>query len=441
MLDWSNYFNGMNNNSGMSRFSGPGGTEKESCVEYVKPVGEDPKGWSRRLDAILLHPVYSYLIFGAALWLLFTLTFRLGALPMAAIQQGVDLAHHAVARLLPQGFVRDLLSDGVVSGVGGVLLFLPNIMILFFGLSVMEETGYMARAAWIMDRVMHKMGLHGRSFVPMIMGFGCNVPAMLAARSIPSAKDRILTILIAPCISCSARLPIYVLFAGAFFPAHAGSVVFSMYCLSFGAAFGLGFLFRKTLFRGSECQAEYVLPPYRVPRIRSALSSMWDNAKHYLNRIGTVVLFFSVLLYLLGHFPASSQGRIEDSYIGKAGRLVEPLLKPAGFDLKLDISLIAGFAAKEMVVGTLGVLYSADPAHGKERLALQETLARTYDPLVAFCFMLFCLLYTPCVASLVTQFRELHNWGWSLFGLFYPLTVAWVAAVLVRQVALLLGGS
>ncbi len=413
----------------------------KQCEEKAVLVGGDGKSWTRRIDNILLHPFFSYLIFAAVLWLLFTLTFKLGGLPMEGIRTSVDWVGHLLEQVLPIGFMRNLLVDGVVAGVGGVLVFLPNIVILFFGLSIMEETGYMARVAWIMDRVMHRMGLHGRSFLPMIMGLGCNVPAMLAARSIASTRDRILTVLIAPLISCSARLPIYVLFAGAFFPDHAGSMVFLMYVISFIAVFTLGALFRKTLFRGRDCEAAYVLPPYRLPSLKNTLAVMWLNAKHYLNRIGTVVILFSAALYMLSNYPSSENFKIENSYIGRLGAIIQPILKPAGFDLKLDISIITGFAAKEMVVGTLGVLHSVDQGHSEGRYALQDILRSEYSPLTAFVFMLFTLLYTPCIASLVTLIREVKSWKWSLFGFIYPLVLAWVAAVTVRQIGLLMGLS
>ncbi|MFH0921843.1 MAG: ferrous iron transport protein B [Fibrobacterota bacterium] len=406
------------------------------------PAGNDNKDLTRRIDIILLHPVFSYLIFAAVLWFLFTLTFKLGSLPMAGIRTSVDWVGHVLVKLLPGGFGRNLLVDGIMAGAGGVLIFLPNIVILFLGISIMEETGYMARVAWIMDRIMHRMGLHGRSFLPIIMGLGCNVPAMLAARSIKSTRDRILTVLIAPLISCSARHPIYVLFVGAFFPGHAVSMIFLMYMISFIAVFTLGALFRKTLFRGKgECEAVYELPPYRRPRLKKILMVMWLNTKHYLNRIGTVVIFFSALLYILSHYPESEHQKIENSYIGRIGALIEPLLKPAGFDLKLDISVITGFAAKEMVVGTLGVLHSVDQGHAAGQYALQDILRNEYSPLTAFAFMLFSLLYTPCIASLVTLIREVRSWKWSIFGLVYPLVLAWVAAVTVRQMGLLMGLS
>lgn len=408
-------------------------------MERPRPPAPRTPSRTDQADRILLHPVYSYLVFALVLWALFSLTFVLGSLPMEAIRRGVDAAGHLAGRFLPDGLVKSLIIDGIIAGVGGVLLFLPNILILFFGISVMEETGYMARVSRIMDRVMHRMGLHGHSFIPMVMGLGCNVPAILAARAIPSRSDRVLTILISPLISCSARLPIYVLCAGAFFPGHPGTMVFLMYVLSFAAAFLFGSLFRGLFFRKSDPPVEHELCPYRWPALKPAMSAMWHNARHYLNRIGTVVFAFSIVLFFLSHFPEAHDRQVENSFIGRAAEVIRPALAPAGFDVKLGISLLSGVAAKEMVVGTLAVLNSVDQGGREGRWRLQEALKKQYSALTAFAFMLFSLLYTPCLASAATMVRELKSWQWSLFGLLYPPLLAWTGAVGVFQIGKALG--
>jgi ferrous iron transport protein B len=411
----------------------------QETVKYAKPYDIDV---TEKIDDAVTHPLLAYVIFGALMWTLFTLTFKLGEYPMHAIERGIELLTGVLNSVMTDGLFKSLLVNGIVAGMGGVLVFLPNIMILFFGISLMEDTGYMARAAFIMDKVMHKMGLHGKSFIPMVMGLGCNVPAMLAARTLESKSDRILTILIAPLISCSARLPIYVLFASAFFPNHAGSMVFLMYTLSFSFAFVIGILFRKILFKGSEHPFVMELPPYRVPTLKSIIIHMWEKAKHYLSRIGTVILLFSIVLFYLSNYPKSpagesgSQGKMENTWIGKIGKAIEPVLRPAGFDDKMGISLLTGFVAKEMVVGTIGVLYASDDTDASNSPLLREQLKKRYTPLVAFCFMLFSLLYTPCMATVVTMVRELQSRKWAIFGIIYPIVLAWVCAVAVYQIGI-----
>ncbi|MFH0918816.1 MAG: ferrous iron transport protein B [Fibrobacterota bacterium] len=391
---------------------------------------------TRRMDSVFLNPIFAYLIFGGLMWALFLLTFKLGALPMAWIQAGIAALSDLAGQALPDGLFKNLLIEGVLAGAGSVLVFMPNILILFFGISMLEDTGYMARAAFLMDKVMHKMGLHGKSFIPMVMGLGCNVPAILAARTLEARSDRILTILVAPLITCSARLPIYVLFAGAFFPQHAGNMVFLIYVLSFAFTFASGLLLRKIFFRDAEYPFVMELPPYRMPTLRSVAIHMWEKGKHYLVRIGRVIFVFSIVLFFLSHYPSGHRG-IGETYIGRIGRAVEPLLAPAGFDLKMSISLLTGFVAKEMVVGTLAVLYSAEEP-GEGNAPLSDSLRAHYPPLTAFGFMLFCLLYTPCLAALTTMVRELRSRRWSWFGFLYPIVLAWLTAVGVHQIGRLL---
>ncbi|ADK79321.1 ferrous iron transport protein B [Sediminispirochaeta smaragdinae] len=426
---------------------------------------------SEKIDDVLTNRFLAYPIFAFFMWILFQTTFGLGAYPMAWIESGITALGNWIGTTMPPGAIRDLLTDGVIAGVGGVLVFLPNILILFLGISILEDTGYMARIAFIMDKVMHRIGLHGKSFIPLVMGVGCSVPAIMAARTLESKKDRILTILIAPLITCSARLPVYILFTGAFFPNIAGNVIFILYFLSFLFAFGMGWLFRKTLFRGEEYPFVMELPPYRIPTFRSALIHMWEKAKHYLQKMGGVVLIFSIIIWFLGNYPKQpemekqydtmiaeqrEQGHQEEvqalqrelkrkqvmqSYIGKAGTFIEPVLAPLGFDWRMDVSLMTGFVAKEVVVSTLGVLFTAGNEEGKEESGteLRDALRDAYSPLVGFAFLIFVMLYTPCIVAFVTLVKEVGSWKWSIFSLGYQLTLAWIAAFIVYRGGIILG--
>lgn len=432
---------------------------------------------SDRIDSVLTHRFWAYPIFIGFMWLLFQATFKLGEHPMVWIETAVELLAVGVGNLLPAGVFHDLIVDGVIAGVGGVIVFLPNILILFFGISIMEDTGYMARAAFIMDRLMHRIGLHGKSFIPMLMGLGCSVPAIMASRTLESRNDRIKTILLTPLVSCSARLPVFVLFAGALFPNQAGNVVF-LFQVVFGfAAFaGMAFLFKLTLFRGAE-DIPFVmeLPPYRVPTVRSVLIHMWYKAQHYLKKMGGVVLVFSVVLWWAGEYPKSpdiaaqydvqiktvkmsadhtGNGKkahvsaletektaavMARTYIGRTGKLFEPLVRPFGADWRGAVSLITGFVAKEVVVSSMGVLYAVGEEEDQESDQLREKLREHFTPLSGFAFMLFVLLYTPCVVALVTVIRELKSWKWSVFSVAYQVVFAWTAATIVFQAGRLMG--
>ncbi len=430
---------------------------------------------SDKIDTVMTHPFWAYPIFIAFMWLLFQATFVIGDYPMQWIEAGFALLGEAVSQTLPPGNLRGLLVDGVIGGVGGVAVFLPNILILFLGIAVMEDTGYMARAAFIMDKVMHKIGLHGKSFIPILIGMGCNVPAILAARTLESDKDRIKTILLSPLISCSARLPVYVLFAGALFPRHAGNIVF-LFQFVFGTAafFLMGLVFKKTLFRGEDYPFVMELPPYRLPTIRSVLVHMWHRSEHYLKKMGGVVLAFSVILWFLGEYPKNQelhqryQTKIEAvrttenvtqdqrqqlierlraqekaesvrySAIGRIGRFIEPALKPLGFDWRASVSLVTGFVAKEIVVSSMGVLYAVSDETVGATESLQEKIAEYFTPVTAFAFMMFVLLYTPCIVALLTVIRELHSWKWSVFSLVYQIGLAWIVTFAVYQIGRLL---
>jgi ferrous iron transport protein B len=424
---------------------------------------------SEKIDNVLTNRYLAYPVFAAFMWLLFQATFGLGAYPMDWIETGVELLRRLVLESFPSGMARDLLAEGIIAGVGGVLVFLPNILILFLGISVLEDTGYMARIAFIMDKVMHRIGLHGKSFIPLLMGVGCSVPAIMAARTLESKKDRTLTILIAPLITCSARLPVYILFTGAFFPQQAGNIIFLLYFMSFVVAFAVGWVFRKTLFKGEEYPFVMELPPYRIPTLRSALIHMWEKAKHYLQKMGGVVLVFSIIIWFLGNFPLQEElvngyeaeialeqaagneeraselfaelhsDRIRGSYIGQGGLFIEPVLEPLGFDWRMGVSLMTGFVAKEVVVATLGVLFTVDDEAGEVSSELRDALRQNYSPLAGFAFIIFVMLYTPCIVAFITLIKEIGSWKWSLFSLVYQISLAWVAAFLIYRTGMLLG--
>lgn len=433
---------------------------------------------SDKIDNVLTHPVLAYPIFILFLWLLFQATFTIGAYPMDWIDGFCGWLGRLATAFIPEGNIQDLIVDGIIGGVGGVIVFLPNILILFFGVSIMEDTGYMARAAFIMDKIMHKMGLHGKSFVPVIMGLGCNVPAIMAARTLESPMDRIKTILLAPLISCSARLPVYMLFAAALFPTQAGNVVFLFqFVFSIAAFFFMGVLFKKTILRGEDVPFVMELPPYRLPTFRSVVIHMWQKAGHYLKKMGGVVLVFSIILWFAGAFPKypdivnnymeqinqvsasttlsdkEKDAKIQDlnnaktseimskTYIGRIGNFLEPAVKPLGFDWRGAVSLITGFVAKEVVVSSMGVLYAVGEEEGSESAALQEKIAENFTPLTGFGFMMFVLLYTPCIVALITLIRELKSWKWSLFSVGYQLVLAYMMAFLIYQGGKLFGLS
>jgi len=445
--------------------------------EIVSRTRSDAVEVSDRIDGVLTHRFWAYPVFIAFMWLLFQATFKLGEYPMGWIEAGVEWLMGAVQALLPASVFRDMLADGVIAGVGGVIVFLPNILILFFGISIMEDTGYMSRAAFIMDRLMHRIGLHGKSFIPMLMGLGCSVPAIMAARTLESKNDRIKTILLTPLVSCSARLPVFVLFAGALFPAHAGNVVFLFQVVfGFAAFIGMALVFKLTIFRKADSIPFVMeLPPYRIPTGKSVLIHMWQKARHYLKKMGGVVLVFSIILWWAGEYPKApeiearydkkieavesvaavpreqKETRIaeleseknatvmQQTYIGRIGRVLEPLVRPFGTDWRGAVSLLTGFVAKEVVVGSMGVLYAAGNEVDEENEALRDQLRTHFTPLSAFAFMLFVLLYTPCVVALVTVIRELKNWKWSVFSVVYQVLLAWTAATVVYQIGKLVG--
>jgi len=438
---------------------------------------------SRRIDGLLTHRFLGYPIFLFIIWLIFQATYVIGSYPMEWIDSGVGSLSAWLSSVLPGGFLTDLIVDGIVAGCGSVLVFLPNIMILFMGISAMEDSGYMARAAFLMDKLMHALGLHGKSFIPMIMGFGCSVPAIMATRTLESDRDRKMTILLIPLMSCSARLPVYVLFAGAFFGARAGNVIFAMYLLGILAAIGIAQILRTTLFRQEVAPFVMELPPYRVPTAKSILMHMWERAFIYLRKIGGVILIGSVIIWLLGYFPKPEEysqdynsqiemlqnrldnnalgemerdninrdisslnasivrEEIEFSVIGKLGDAVQPLVQPLGFNWQLGVSLITGFVAKEIVVSTMGVLFQIGEEEDEESQGLKAALKNpvyNITPLAAFGFMAFVLLYTPCLGTVIAVRREA---GIKLMfvSIIYQLMLAWLVAFLVYNGGMLLG--
>lgn len=378
-----------------------------------------------RIDKVLTNPWYGFPIMMSILYLVFWCTFTLGAYPQGWIESGIDSLSNWCHASLAEGWFSSLCIDGILSGVGAVLAFVPNIIILFFFISMMEDSGYMAREAYIMDSIMHKIGLHGRSFVPMLMGFGCNVPAIMAARDIQNPKDRVLTMLMVPFMSCSARLPVYMLFVGAFFPHHKALVMISLYaigiCLS--VLFALAMKHTKW-FKQDDDDTVNELPEFRIPRFRTTAAHIWERVADYLMKICTVIIWASVIIWALEYFPTQDLNDLEHSYLAKIGRFISPVLDPLGFDWKMSVCLLTGLPAKEAIVSTIAILYGGDIS------------AAGFTPLSAFTFMLFVLLYFPCVATIATLHREAgRKWAW--FTVFNSLALAWIMAFLVNQIGIL----
>jgi len=439
---------------------------------------------SRNIDKVLTDRFLGFPIFVFFIWAMFQLTFALGAYPMDWIGSGFDSVGGLIQRLMPESLLRDLLVDGILAGVGSVAVFLPNILILFFCIALFEDTGYMARAAFLMDRIMHLIGLHGKSFIPLLMGFGCNVPAVMAARTLESEKDRILTVLVTPFMSCSARLPVYLVLAGTFFAERAGTVIFGIYLLGIVVAMVSGRLFRKTLLSGADAPFVMELPPYRMPMAKSLLIHMWDRARMFIQKMGGVILIGAVIVWTLSVFPRQvdyqqdyarlrevtanhwqvriaaadpaqrkvlelelshsldelrRQQRTEHiarSYMGHIGKAMEPVFAPMGIDWRGGVALLSGVVAKEIVVSTMGVLYAAE---GDSKDALGRALiAAGMTPLAALAMMAFVLLYVPCLATVAAVRRETGN-RWMVFSVLYSTGLAWLVAVVIYQGGRMLG--
>ena len=431
------------------------------------------------VDKLLTNRWLGFPILIFFLWFMFQMTFTLGAYPQAWLESFFGRLGDVITRLLPDGIVKDLLVDGIIAGVGGVCSFLPNILILFFFISILEDTGYMARAAFIMDKLMHRMGLHGKSFIPYIIGFGCSVPAIMATRTLENRKDRILTIITVPFMSCSARLPVYLLLISAFFTKHQGLILTSIYLFGIVMAVVTSLIVKRAAFKNVRDQFVMELPPYRIPTFRNAVIHMWDKSVQYLKKMGSVILVATIIIWALEYFPHHSPEldryteqiervgedetlteteksvqvaqleldrsacQIENSYLGRFGRFVAPVFRPLGFDWQMGVSLITGFAAKEIVVSSMGVLYHSDAEADENSTALQKSLQNhtwssgpdigkpVFTPWVAFGYMVFILLYFPCVAAITAVKRE-SNIKWMFFTMFYTTGVAWLAAFAIR---------
>lgn len=391
------------------------------------------------IDSIVTHRIWGYPIFFLFMYIMFECTFVLGEYPMMGIEWLVEQLSKLVEGTMPGGPLKDMVVDGIIGGVGGVIVFLPNILILYFFISMMEDSGYMARAAFIMDKIMHRMGLHGKSFIPLIMGFGCNVPAIMASRTIEDRKCRLITILINPLMSCSARLPIYLVLVAAFFPHIASLVLLSIYAIGILLAVLMARIFSRFLVKGTDTPFVMELPPYRMPTGKTILRHTWEKGAQYLKKMGGIIMVASILIWFLGYYPNHQPNmpkaeQQENSYIGQIGKAIEPAIKPLGFDWKLGIGLLSGVGAKELVVSSLGVLYTNE--EDIENVNLSNRIPIT--PTVALGYMLFVLIYFPCVATLAAIKQESGSWKWALFSAFYTTALAWIVAFIVNQIGILI---
>ena len=390
---------------------------------------------TRVIDSIVTHRIWGYPIFFLFLYIMFEGTFVLGDYPMQGIEWLVDQLGNLIRNNMAEGPLKDLLIDGIIGGVGGVIVFLPNILILYFFISILEDSGYMARAAFIMDKIMHRMGLHGKSFIPLIMGFGCNVPAIMATRTIEDRKSRLITMLVNPLMSCSARLPIYLVMIGAFFPNCASFMLLCIYTAGILLAVIMARIFSKFLVKGEDSPFVMELPPYRMPTSKSIMRHTWEKGAQYLKKMGGIIMIASIIIWFLGYYPQhdayeSVAEQQENSYIGQIGKAIEPVIKPLGFDWKLGIGLISGVGAKELVVSTLGVLYTNEG--DVENVNLSNRIPIT--PLVALAYMLFVLIYFPCIATFAAIKQESGSWKWAIFAAGYTTGLAWLVAFTVFQI-------
>lgn len=401
-----------------------------------------------RIDAVVTNRFLGFPLFFLLLFLIFDATFVLGDYPMQGIEWMVEKFGSLVGENMEEGPLASLVSDGVIGGVGSVIVFLPNILLLYFFISLLEDTGYMARAAFIMDKIMHRMGLHGKSFIPMIMGFGCNVPAVMATRTIENPKSRLVTMLVTPLMSCSARLPIYIILIGAFFPEHASLVLLSLYAFGILMAVLMARLFSRRLMKDGDLPFVMELPPYRIPTMRSALRHTWEKGRQYLRKMGGLILAFSIVVWALNYFPRGTEDqtpkeRQEQSYLGRMGRSVQPLLAPLGFDWKMSVGILSGVGAKELVVSTLGVMYATQQDEeaqagegGDADLQLQRALLKTTTPAAALSYMVFVLLYFPCIATLIAIRNESGSWKWAIRTALYTTALAYICSFIVYRLAL-----
>jgi ferrous iron transport protein B len=466
-----------------------------ALAETLKPNPQIRRKKSEIIDTFITHKFWGIPIFVLFMWATFYGTFKLGNYPMQWIEWMVQEISVLIQANMADGMLKDLLIQGVIGGVGGVIIFLPNILLLYLFISLMEDTGYMARAVFIMDKLMHKIGLHGKSFIPLLMGFGCNVPAILSTRIIESRRDRLITMLINPFMSCSARLPVYILFITAFFQSYQGTILFAIYITGVLLAIGSALVFRKTIFRKKDVPFVMELPPYRVPTLRSIVKHVWFRTGQYLQKIGGIILVASIIIWALGYFPVDysekdqlnikmigleqqlstiTESEIhsqkekdslltaigsdisklnfymnsmqqENSYIGRIGHFIEPAMRPLGFDWKMSVALLTGVSAKEVVVGTLGVLYQTDNTDNGNHSLVQKLQKQTYTsginigkpvftPLVALSFMIFILIYFPCIGVVSAISRESGHWKWALFVVVYTTMLAYLGSLAVYQI-------
>lgn len=390
---------------------------------------------TRVIDSIVTHRIWGYPIFFLFLYIMFEGTFVLGEYPMMGIEWLVEQIGNIVGNLMSEGPLKDMIINGIIGGVGGVIVFLPNILILYFFISLLEDSGYMARAAFIMDKIMHRMGLHGKSFIPLIMGFGCNVPAIMASRMIEDRKCRLITMLVNPLMSCSARLPIYLVLIGAFFPKSGSFILLVIYAIGILLAVLMARLFSRFLVKGDDTPFVMELPPYRIPTMKTIFRHTWEKGAQYLKKMGGVIMIASIIIWFLGYYPnhnayGSVAEQQEHSYIGQIGKTIEPAIKPLGFDWKLGIGLLSGVGAKELVVSTLGVLYTNEEDIDSVNLSNRIPIT----PTVALGYMLFVLIYFPCVATLAAIKQESGSWKWAIFTACYTTALAWLVAFAVNQI-------
>ena len=432
---------------------------------YKTGTKEDTYRMTHRIDGVLSNKYIGFPIFFLILYVMFEVTFTLGQYPMDWIEEAVAWLGEKISDGMPEGPLKAMLVDGVIGGVGSVIVFLPQILILYFFISLMEDSGYMARAAFIMDKLMHKMGLHGKSFIPLIMGFGCNVPAVMATRTIESRRSRIITMMILPFMSCSARLPIYIMIAGTFFSvAYRSWVLMSLYAFGIIMAVIVSKIFSSLVIKGEDTPFVMELPPYRWPTPKAIWRHTWEKGKEYLKKMGGIILVASIIVWALGYFPHNDDmphaQQQEQSYIGRMGKAIEPVFSPQGFNWKLDVSLLAGVGAKEIVASSIGVLYAGDDEidddddddddfsedtefsdDSEKYTRLRQAMLRDgISPLAAYAYLIFILLYFPCVATIVAIKNETGSWHWALFAAGYTTAVAWIISALVYQIGTLVIG-
>ena len=424
-----------------------------ALAETYTPSGRDNNRNTSLIDRIVTHKYFGIPLFLFIMFVMFWSTFTMGAYPQEWIEAGFTWLGEAVGGLMSDGPLRDLIVDGIIGGVGSVAVFLPNILILYLFISLMEDSGYMARAAFIMDKLMHMAGLHGKSFIPLVMGFGCNVPAIMATRTIESRSSRLITILINPFMSCSARLPVFILLAGTFFAEHAGLALFAIYIFGGVMAILTARILRRFMFGADETPFVMELPPYRIPTLNATLRHMWERSEQYLKKIGGLILVAAILIWFLSYYPRAEYNNIENrevvenlsgvdamahsenSYLGRIGKFCEPAMEPLGLDWRASVALLSGAAAKEIVVSTLGVLYSVEDAESNSNSLSQHLIASgIYSRAAALAMMIFVLLYFPCIATVSAIAQEAGGWKWALFSVVYNTLLAWVVAFAAYQI-------